>query len=145
MVSNTVTPYLSSTIRITGDHVEADFWRIALGLVPAGRVHVRLPLAEVTDVRVAPSVHAERFVAAVAFALLGAALAGRWPVLGVIVWVVAAAMALVGVVAAVRFETATAHHDVPICLREIGGARRLCEQIRQRQQAVPRGVERGPT
>jgi len=142
MVSNTVTPYLFSVVRVGQDDVDLEYWRILLGVVPVARVSIRVPLSDIAGVRVAPCFHGERFVAAGLVALLGVAVA-RWPVLRVCLWLLAAVLALVGVVAVIRVSTAGQRYDVPVCLREIGRARRLCDVLDERRRGSAAAVDGG--
>jgi hypothetical protein len=138
LLANIVTPYLFSTVQIGVDDVRLEYRSTVLGVVPAHQIHARVPLADVADARVAPSVHLDRLAVGAVLIVLGAVLDLWVPVrrgLGVIGLV----FVLLGVVACLRLTTLSGHrYDAPICLREIRRGSRLCALIRARRPSGTR-------
>jgi hypothetical protein len=133
LLANTVTPYLFSTVQVGVDDVRLDYRSTVLGVVPAHKVRVLVPLADVADARVAPSVHLDRLAVGAVLIVLGAVLDLWVPVRSGLA-VIGLVFVVLSVVACLRLTTRSGRrYDAPICLREIRRGDRLCALIRARR------------
>lgn len=133
LLANAVTPYLFSTVQVGADGVQLDYWVTVLGIAPARRVRVRVPLAEVADAQVAPSVHLDRLAVGLALIVSGAVLDARLPVRAG-VGLIGVLLVMLCVVACLRLTTWSGRrYDAPICLREIHRGSRVCAVVRARR------------
>jgi hypothetical protein len=60
VLTNSLTPWLRSRFTLREDGLHADVPRALLGLVPAGRRRVRLPLERIDDIRVSMALYPDR-------------------------------------------------------------------------------------
>ncbi|NNC93085.1 MAG: hypothetical protein HKN80_11420 [Acidimicrobiia bacterium] len=137
LITNGVSWYLRSRLTVDRGQIEGTTPRTILGLVPVGKSRFIIDLSDLTDVRIATKLNPDRMIVATILGL-AAVLGGFGPVATLLCTVGAIAFLLLGFIAVVRL----AARDqpvvaVPVCLANLGRARRFISDVELRTIAAP--------
>lgn len=134
LLTNGVTWYLRSTIRVAEGRLVVVTPRTFLGFLPIGVRRLESPIRHLNRIRLGTKLFPERLAVAVGLGLV--ALFAQFATVGVVVLVLATvAMLLLSFVAAIRIEQDDRPpFIVPVCLAHLGRARHMVEEV-QKQRA----------